>query len=129
MAMNKWWQDTQEGIKINPLCRYFLLTSIVLIFSLTIVGVGFLFLWLAIPHFLAAFAPFYEWPKRALGQLGLAFPGFEGFASQRGVKVKIGTWVFAVSQLALGVFFSIGALFLILKANFSLLTLILVYIH
>jgi hypothetical protein len=129
MAMNKWWQDTREGMKINPLCRYFLLTSIVLVFSLTIMGVGFVLLWQAIPHFLAAFAPFYAWPRRALGQLGLASSNFERFVSQEGVNKRIWIWAFSVTQLIAGVFFLSGAMFLILKANFSLLTLALTYIR
>jgi hypothetical protein len=96
-----------------------------LVLSLTVMGVGFVLLWQAIPHFLAAFAPFYAWPRRVLGQLGLASSNFERLVEQDYANRRVWTWVFAGTQLMLGAFFLIGAIFLIFKANFSLLTLVL----
>jgi hypothetical protein len=122
MAMNKWWEDTQEGLKTNPFCRYLLIYGTVSLFLFTFVGWGFVFVWHAIvSHLLIAIAPFSLWAVKALSQLGFPYVSRDSFRN----RSRFFLWYFVGRRLITGTLILAAGVFAIYKANFSLLSLVL----
>ena len=116
----KWLRDAQVGLGTNPYCRYFLINSLVSAFLLTFIGIGYVFVWQALPHVLLAIAPFNPWAVSVLNWLGWPTPNIEKLKTAPGSVF----WIFiAMRLLRLIIFLGIG-LFLIANANFSLMSLL-----
>jgi hypothetical protein len=115
----KWLRDTQAGFGTNPLCRYLLINTVVSLFLLTFIGIGYVFVWQALPHGLLAMAPFNPWAVSLLNWLGWPTENIEKLRTAPGSVF----WIFIVMRLLrLIIFLGIG-LFLIANANFSLMSL------
>jgi hypothetical protein len=87
---------------------------------LTLVGIGYVFVWQALPHLLLAIAPFNPWAVSVLNWLGWPTQNIEKLGTATGSIF----WIFIATRLLrLIIFLGIG-LFLIANANFSLMSLL-----
>jgi len=116
----KWIRDTQAKLGTNPYCRYLLINSIVSLFLLTFVGIGYIFIWQALPHALLAIAPFNPWAVSALNWLGWPTENIEKLSTAKGSIF----WIFIGMQLLRLIIFLWIGFFLIANANFSLMSLL-----
>ncbi len=116
----KWLQDAQAGLGTNPYCRYFLINAVLSAFLLIFIGIGYVFVWQALPHALLAIAPFNPWAVSLLNWLGWPTLNIEKLKTAPGSIF----WIFiAMRLLRFIIFLGIG-LFLIANANFSLMSLL-----